>query len=183
MDTLIQQIVSGLATGGIYGSVALALVMIYQATEVVNYAQGEMAMFSTYLAWTLLNAGVPYWIAFGATLVIAFVGGLLLERILIREGARVDVVPVDGIDYIEAQDDYVLVRSGGKQFMKHDTLANLEAQLDPQRFVRIHRSYLLHVARLARVEPYAKDSRIAILQDGTKLPVSRTGYARLSELL
>jgi len=60
VDTLIQQIVSGLATGGIYGSVALALVMIYQATEVVNYAQGEMAMFSTYLAWTLINAGVPY---------------------------------------------------------------------------------------------------------------------------
>jgi branched-chain amino acid transport system permease protein len=84
VDTLIQQIVSGLATGGIYGSVALALVMIYQATEVVNYAQGEMAMFSTYLAWTLLNAGLPYWVAFFATLAIAFVGGLLLERILIR---------------------------------------------------------------------------------------------------
>ncbi len=84
MDTLIQQIVSGLATGGIYGSLALALVMIYQATDVVNYAQGEMAMFSTYLAWTLLNAGLPYWVAFVATLAIAFVGGLLLERILIR---------------------------------------------------------------------------------------------------
>ncbi len=84
MDTLVQQIVSGLATGGIYGSVALALVMIYQATEVVNYAQGEMAMFSTYLACTLLNAGVPYWVAFFATLAIAFVGGLVLERILIR---------------------------------------------------------------------------------------------------
>jgi branched-chain amino acid transport system permease protein len=84
VDTLIQQIVSGLATGGIYGSLALALVMIYQATDVVNYAQGEMAMFSTYLAWTLLNAGLPYWVAFVATLVIAFVGGLLLERILIR---------------------------------------------------------------------------------------------------
>ena len=84
MDTLIQQIVSGLATGGIYGSLALALVMIYQATDVVNFAQGEMAMFSTYLAWTLLNAGLPYWVAFVATLAIAFVGGLLLERILIR---------------------------------------------------------------------------------------------------
>ena len=84
MDTLIQQIVSGLATGGIYGSLALALVMIYQATDVVNFAQGEMAMFSTYLAWTLLNAGLPYWVAFVATLAIAFVGGLLLERVLIR---------------------------------------------------------------------------------------------------
>jgi branched-chain amino acid transport system permease protein len=84
LDTLIQQIVSGLATGSIYGSLALALVMIYQATDVVNFAQGEMAMFSTYLAWTLLNAGLPYWVAFVGTLAIAFVGGLLLERILIR---------------------------------------------------------------------------------------------------
>ena len=91
MEILFQQIVSGLATGGIYGSVALALVMIYQATDVVNYAQGEMAMFSTYLAWTLLNAGLPYWVAFAATLAISFVGGLLIERIVIRpvEGAPV----------------------------------------------------------------------------------------------
>jgi branched-chain amino acid transport system permease protein len=84
MDTFIQQVVSGLATGGIYGSVALALVMIYQATDVVNYAQGEMAMFSTYLAWTMLNAGLPYWVAFVATLAVAFIGGVLIERIVIR---------------------------------------------------------------------------------------------------
>jgi branched-chain amino acid transport system permease protein len=94
VDTLIQQIVSGLATGGIYGSVALALVMIYQATEVVNYAQGEMAMFSTYLAWTLINAGLPYWVAFFATLAIAFVGGLLLERILIRPVENAPVLTI-----------------------------------------------------------------------------------------
>ena len=79
-----QQVVSGLATGGIYGSLALALVMIYQATDVVNFAQGEMAMFSTYLAWTMLNAGLPYWVAFFATLAIAFAGGLLIQRVIIR---------------------------------------------------------------------------------------------------
>jgi branched-chain amino acid transport system permease protein len=84
VDTFLQQIVSGLATGGIYGSLALALVMIYQATDVVNYAQGEMAMFSTYLAWTMLNAGVPYWLAFAGTLLIAFVGGIVIERLVIR---------------------------------------------------------------------------------------------------
>src|SRR5256712_2027349 len=84
MDILIQQIVSGLATGGIYASLALALVMIYQATDVVNFAQGEMAMFSTYLCWSLLQAGLPYWVAFFATLVIAFAGGLLIERVVIR---------------------------------------------------------------------------------------------------
>jgi branched-chain amino acid transport system permease protein len=84
MEIFLQQVVSGLATGGIYGSLALALVMIYQATDVVNYAQGEMAMFSTYLAWSMINAGLPYWVAFFATLVIAFAGGLVLERVIIR---------------------------------------------------------------------------------------------------
>ena len=84
MDIFLQQVVSGIATGGIYGSLALALVMIYQATDVVNYAQGEMAMFSTYLAWSMINAGLPYWVTFFATLAAAFVGGILLERIVIR---------------------------------------------------------------------------------------------------
>jgi branched-chain amino acid transport system permease protein len=84
MEILIQQVVSGLATGGIYASLALALVMIYQATDVVNFAQGEMAMFSTYLCWSLLQAGLPYWVAFFGTLVIALVGGVLIERVVIR---------------------------------------------------------------------------------------------------
>src|SRR5438093_587750 len=96
MDILIQQVVSGLATGGIYGSVALALVMIYEATDIVNFAQGQMAVVSTYIAWSLLNAGAPYWAAFLATLAISFVGGLLLERIVIRpvEGAPVLTVVI-----------------------------------------------------------------------------------------
>src|SRR5262249_38518720 len=84
MDILLQQVVSGLATGGIYASLALALVMIYQATDVVNFAQGEMAMFATYLTWSMLNAGVPYWWAFLATLIVAFLGGMLIQRIVIR---------------------------------------------------------------------------------------------------
>ena len=84
MDIFIQQVVSGLATGGIYASLALALVMIYQATDVVNFAQGSMAMFSTYLCWSLLQMGLSYWTAFLGTLVIAFVGGLLIERIVLR---------------------------------------------------------------------------------------------------
>jgi branched-chain amino acid transport system permease protein len=94
MDILVQQIISGLATGGIYGSVALALVMIYQATDVVNYAQGEMAMFSTYLAWTLMNAGLPYWVAFFGTLVLSFVGGVLIERIVIRPVERAPILTI-----------------------------------------------------------------------------------------
>ena len=105
------------------------------------------------------------------------------ERVLIRDGANVHVLPVDTIDYVEAQDDYVAFRADGKRLLKDQTLAAVEATLDPSRFVRVHRSFILNIDRIAKVELYAKDSRIAILRDGTKLPVSRAGYARLSQLL
>jgi len=84
MHQLLQQIFSGLAAGAIYASVALALVMIYRATDLVNFAQGEMAMFSTYIAWTLVNAGVPFWGAYLITLTVSFLGGMMIERVLIR---------------------------------------------------------------------------------------------------
>jgi branched-chain amino acid transport system permease protein len=84
MEYFGQQVLAGLATGGIYASLALALVMIYQATELVNFAQGEMAMFSTYIAWSLIDAGMPYWAAFFLTIGISFVGGVVIERIIIR---------------------------------------------------------------------------------------------------
>jgi two-component system, LytTR family, response regulator len=106
-----------------------------------------------------------------------------VERVLIRDGSHVHVLPVDKIDYVEAQDDYVSFRSEGKSYLKDQTLGATESLLDPGRFVRIHRSYLLNIDRIARVELYAKDSRIAILRDGSKLPVSRAGYARLAKLL
>jgi len=94
VEIFLQQVVSGISTGGIYGALALALVMIYQATDVVNFAQGEMAMFSTYLAWALLNAGVPYWGAFFTTLGIALVGGIVIERVVIRPVENAPVLAV-----------------------------------------------------------------------------------------
>jgi branched-chain amino acid transport system permease protein len=94
MEVFVQQVVSGLATGGIYASLALALVMIYQATDVVNFAQGEMAMFSTYLAWTMLNAGLPYWWAFLATVAIAFVGGIAIQRVIIRPVEQAPILTI-----------------------------------------------------------------------------------------
>ena len=106
-----------------------------------------------------------------------------LERVLIRDGSQVHVLPVERIDFVEAQDDYVCFKSEGKDYLKDQTMGALEAQLDPARFVRIHRSYLLNIERIARVELYAKDSRVAILRDGRRLPVSRAGYARLAKLL
>ncbi|MBX3658480.1 MAG: branched-chain amino acid ABC transporter permease [Ramlibacter sp.] len=94
MELLIHQILSGLATGGIYASVALALVMIYQATHLVNFAQGEIAMFATYLAWTLIQAGMPYWGAFFLTVLIAFVGGVVLERVVIQPVENAPILSV-----------------------------------------------------------------------------------------
>ena len=84
MEALLHQIFSGLANGIIYGSVALALVMIYQATHHINFAQGEMATFSTFIAWALIEQGWPYWGAFFFTVAVSFAGGLLVQRIILK---------------------------------------------------------------------------------------------------
>jgi len=84
MEGLIQQVFAGLANGAIYAALGIALVIIYQATHHINFAQGEMAMFSTYIAWSLINAGIPYWWAFAATIVLSFVGGVAIQRIVLR---------------------------------------------------------------------------------------------------
>ncbi len=94
METFLQQVISGLANGSIYASLALALVMIYQATDVVNFAQGEMAMFSTYLAWSMINAGMPYWAAFFTTIGIAFAGGMVIERVIIRPVEQAPILTI-----------------------------------------------------------------------------------------
>jgi branched-chain amino acid transport system permease protein len=84
MELLLHQVLAGLATGGIYACLALALVMIYQAIDHLNFAQGEMAMFSTFVAWQLIELGTPYWGAFLATIVVSFIAGVLIERVLFR---------------------------------------------------------------------------------------------------
>lgn len=108
--------------------------------------------------------------------------GRPLERIVVKDGPKVTVVHLDRLDWVQAQDDYVLLRTEGKNLLKQQTLASLEAQLDPGRFIRIHRSYLLNLDRLVRVEQDAKEHRDAVLRDGARLPVSRAGYQRLREL-
>jgi len=106
-----------------------------------------------------------------------------LERILVRDGSDVRVIPVEAVDYIEARDDAVAIHVGGVAHLKAQRLATLEDRLDPKRYIRVHRSFILNIDRLRSIELYAKDSRIAILEDGTKVPVSRSGYSRLRELL
>jgi len=105
------------------------------------------------------------------------------DRVLVRDGSHVHVIPVESIDFIEAQDDYIQIRTAGRKHLKLQPINEIEQQLAPARFVRIHRSTILNIDRLARIELYAKDSRVAILKDGTRLNVSRTGYEKLKSLL
>jgi branched-chain amino acid transport system permease protein len=84
MELFIQQVLSGVSNGAIYATVALAIVMIYQAIHHLNFAQGEMAMFSTFIAWQLLEWGLPFWAAFPITIAVSFIGGVAIERILMR---------------------------------------------------------------------------------------------------
>jgi len=106
-----------------------------------------------------------------------------IERIPVRDGARVFIIPVAKLDYVEAQDDYVALASEGKKHLKQQTIGSLESALDPARFLRVHRSYIVNLERVAKIEPYSKDSHVAILTTGAQLPVSRAGYARLREFL
>ena len=106
-----------------------------------------------------------------------------LDRIPVRDGTRVFIIPVGKLDYAEAQDDYVALCAEGKKHLKQQTISSLESSLDPSRFMRIHRSYVVNLERVARVEPYGKDTHVAVLTSGVQLPVSRAGYARLRAFL
>lgn len=106
-----------------------------------------------------------------------------LTRILIRDGMDVYIIPAEQVIYFEAQEDYVKIFTEERSYLKLERMANLERKLDPQQFCRIHRSYLLNIDYLVKIEPYSKDSRIAKLKNGKTLPISRSGYNRLMELL
>jgi two-component system LytT family response regulator len=106
-----------------------------------------------------------------------------LERILIRDGARVQVIPAAQIDYIEAQDDYVQVVADGRAWLKSQRLSELEVQLDPGAFLRVHRSYIVSLAAIERIDPSGKDGHCAVLRGGARIPVSRSGYQKLRELM
>jgi two-component system LytT family response regulator len=109
--------------------------------------------------------------------------GEYLDRIVVKEGARVQVIPAGKLDYAEAQDDYVSLRSEGKNWLKQQTISSLESALDPRRFLRLHRGYLVNVDRIVRIDANTKDTWVAVLTDGTKIPVSRGGYARFREIM
>jgi two-component system LytT family response regulator len=93
------------------------------------------------------------------------------------------IIPVAKLDYAEAQDDYLALASEGKKHLKQQTISGLEQALDPAKFLRVHRSYIVNLEKVVRVEPYAKDSHVAVLSNGSQIPVSRSGYSRLKEIL
>jgi len=109
--------------------------------------------------------------------------GEFAERIVVRDGTRVHIIPIAKLDYAEAQDDYVALASEGRKHLKQQTISSLETSLDPARFLRIHRSYIVNLERVTKIEPYGKDTHLSILSDGTRLPVSRSGYGRLRAVL
>jgi two-component system, LytTR family, response regulator len=106
-----------------------------------------------------------------------------LDRVAVREGSQVSIIPVARLDYAEAQDDYVALVSAGKKHLKQQTISNLETSLDPTRFLRVHRSYIVNLERVSKVEPLGKDTHVAVLSTGVQIPVSRAGYARLKAFL
>ncbi len=106
-----------------------------------------------------------------------------VRRIPVRDGDTVEVLPVARLEYVEAQDDYVMLVGDGKKLRKLQRLSELEELLPSEQFVRIHRSYIANIEKIEKLETYAKDSRVAIMRDGTRIPVSRSGYARLREKL
>jgi two-component system LytT family response regulator len=106
-----------------------------------------------------------------------------LERLVIRDGAEISIVPASSIDYVRGQDDYVEVFHDARSSLTQQTLQSLEDNLDPRQFVRVHRSYLLNVSRVARIEPWGQGSKMAVLKDGRSVPISRAGEARLRAVL
>ncbi|MBV7536755.1 LytTR family DNA-binding domain-containing protein [Duganella sp. sic0402] len=106
-----------------------------------------------------------------------------LGRILIRDGAKVHVISADKVEYIEAQDDYVQIRSEGKSYLKNQRMSELEEQLDGQQFLRIHRSYIVNISFVDRIEQATKDSHVAVLKDGSRLPISRSGYQKIRAVI
>lgn len=105
------------------------------------------------------------------------------NRVVVKTGSKVKIIPVHDIQYLEADDDYVKIITAEGSFLKNKTMNFYEQSLDPQQFVRVHRSYIVHINQITKIEPYQKETHLAILRNGTQIPVSKTGYEKLKSLL
>ena len=105
------------------------------------------------------------------------------ERIVVKTGTKVKIIPVQDVQYLQADDDYVSVFTQEGSYLKNKTMNFFEQTLDPRYFVRVHRSYMVAIQQITRIDPYEKDSHLAILKSGAKIPVSKTGYVKLKQVL
>ncbi|MDB4919928.1 LytTR family transcriptional regulator DNA-binding domain-containing protein [Mucilaginibacter sp.] len=105
------------------------------------------------------------------------------ERIVVKTGTKVKIIPVQDVQYLAADDDYVSVYTAEGSFLKNKTMNFFEQMLDPRQFVRVHRSYIIAIQQITRIDPYEKDAHLAILKSGAKVPVSKTGYVKLKQVL
>ena len=105
------------------------------------------------------------------------------HRIVVKNGSKIKIIPVHDVQYLEAADDYVKIHTSEGYFLKNKTMAHFENTLDKEQFVRSHRSYIVNVQQITRIDPYEKDNHVAILRSGVKVPVSRSGYGKLKEVL
>ncbi|MDB5124719.1 MAG: yehT 4 [Mucilaginibacter sp.] len=105
------------------------------------------------------------------------------ERIVVKTGTKVKIIPVQDVEYLAADDDYVSVYTAEGSFLKNKTMNFFEQTLDPRQFVRVHRSYMIAIQQITRIDPYEKDAHLAILKSGAKIPVSKTGYGKLKQVL
>src|ERR1700753_855335 len=105
------------------------------------------------------------------------------ERIVVKTGTKVKIIPVNDVEYLEADDDYVSVHTKEGSYLKNKTMSFFEQTLDGSQFVRVHRSFIIKIQNITRIDPYEKDAHIAILKSGAKIPVSKTGYAKLKQVL
>ena len=105
------------------------------------------------------------------------------QRIVVKTGGKIKIIPVEDVHYLEASDDYVKIHTHNGAFLKNKTMNYFEQVLDPTHFVRTHRSYILNVQQVTRIDPYEKDSHLCILQSGATVPVSKSGYVKLKVVL
>jgi len=105
------------------------------------------------------------------------------QRVVVKTGSKIKIIPVQDVYYLEAADDYVKVHTQEGSFLKNKTMNHFEKTLDTQQFVRSHRSYIVNVQQITRIDPYEKDNHIAILKSGARVPVSRNGYIKLRTVL
>jgi two-component system LytT family response regulator len=105
------------------------------------------------------------------------------ERIVVKTGTKVKIIPVQDVEYLAADDDYVSVYTAEGSYLKNKTMNFFEQTLDPRYFVRVHRSYMIAIQQITRIDPYEKDAHLAILKSGAKIPVSKTGYVKLKQVL